>query len=70
VERGIRPELEVYSSAMLEEVQHLLDLAILTPRYVITIVLQTLAQCGQRGTPANLIDIVTRAAGMGLQATP
>src|ERR671938_772841 len=31
--RNIRPELEVYSAAMLEEVQHLLSLEILEPPY-------------------------------------
>lgn len=66
VERAIRPELEVYSSAMLEEVAHLVDLGIVDPPYVINIVLQTPTQGGQRGTPLNLMDIVGRAACMGV----
>ena len=42
--RNIRPELEVYSAAMLEEVQHLLGLGILDPPYVINLVLHTPTQ--------------------------
>ena len=53
-ERGVRPELEVYSAAMLEEVQHLLSLDILEPPYVVNFVLHTPTQGGSRGTPENL----------------
>jgi 3-keto-5-aminohexanoate cleavage enzyme len=59
-QRGIRPELEVYSSAMVEEVGFLLGQEILTPPYVINVVLHTPTQGGQRGTLANLLDIVQR----------
>jgi 3-keto-5-aminohexanoate cleavage enzyme len=59
-EHEIKPELEVYSSAMLEEVAHLLSLEILDPPYAVNIVLHTPTQGGQRGTPANLLDIVSR----------
>jgi 3-keto-5-aminohexanoate cleavage enzyme len=58
--RNIRPELEVYSAAMLEEVQHLLGLGILDPPYVINLVLHTPTQGGTRGTPENLADAVAR----------
>jgi 3-keto-5-aminohexanoate cleavage enzyme len=65
-ERGVRPELEVYSAPMLEEVQHLLSLDILEPPYVINFVLHTPTQGGSRGTPENLHDLVTRVRALGV----
>jgi 3-keto-5-aminohexanoate cleavage enzyme len=59
-EHGVRPELEVYSVAMLEEVEHLLSLEILEPPYAINLVLHTPTQGGERGTPRNLSDAVER----------
>jgi 3-keto-5-aminohexanoate cleavage enzyme len=59
-EREVRPELEVYNSAMLEEVDHLLGLEILEPPYAVNFVLHTPTQGGQRGTPANLADMIAR----------
>jgi 3-keto-5-aminohexanoate cleavage enzyme len=58
--RDVKPELEVYNSAMLEEVAYLLSLEILEPPYTINFVLHTPTQGGQRGTPQNLLDIVNR----------
>src|SRR5919112_6656548 len=58
--RDVKPELEVYNSAMLEEVDHLLSLEILEPPYTINFVLHTPTQGGQRGTPRNLVDAVER----------
>ena len=58
--RDVKPELEVYNSAMLEEVAHLLSLEILEPPYTINFVLHTPTQGGQRGTPRNLLDLVDR----------
>jgi 3-keto-5-aminohexanoate cleavage enzyme len=58
--RDIRPELEVYSAAMLEEVAHLLSLGVFEPPYVINFVLHTPTQGGARGTPYNLNDLVLR----------
>jgi len=58
--RDVRPELEVYSAAMLEEVHHLLSSGILAPPYVINFVLHTPTQGGVRGTPYNLSDMVLR----------
>ena len=52
-ERDVRPELEVYSVAMLEEVEHLLGLEILEPPYAINLVLHTPTQGGQRGRRAT-----------------
>jgi 3-keto-5-aminohexanoate cleavage enzyme len=59
-ERNVRPELEVYSAAMLEEVAHLLGLGVFDPPYVINFVLHTPTQGGARGTPYNLNDMVLR----------
>ena len=59
-EHDVRPELEVYSVPMLEEVEHLLSLEILEPPYAINLVLHTPTQGGQRGTPRNLVDAVER----------
>lgn len=58
--RGVKPELEVYNIAMLEEVDHLLGTGLLEPPYVINFVLHTPTQGGQRGTPENLIEMVRR----------
>src|SRR5215210_7989571 len=58
--RNVKPELEVYNSAMLEEVAYLLSLAILEPPYTINFVLHTPTQGGQRGTPRNLFDMLQR----------
>jgi 3-keto-5-aminohexanoate cleavage enzyme len=60
VARGVKPEFEVYSSVMLEEVDHILGLGLLEPPYAINFVLHTPTQCGQRGTAENLVDMVTR----------
>jgi len=65
-DRGVRPELEVYSAAMLEEVQHLLSLEILEPPYVVNFVLHTPTQGGSRGTPENLHDLVARVRALGV----
>ena len=60
-ERNVRPELEVYSAAMIEEVAHLLSLEILEEPYAINFVLHTPTQGGHRGTPRDLFDMVERA---------
>ena len=59
-ECNVKPEFEIYSSVMLEEVEHLLHLNILEPPYAINFVLHTPTQGGQRGTPQNLLDMVMR----------
>jgi 3-keto-5-aminohexanoate cleavage enzyme len=58
--RGIRPELEVYSMAMLEEVEHLIGTGLVTPPPIINFVLQTPTQGGERGTPQNLVEMARR----------
>ncbi len=60
-ERNVRPELEVYSAAMIEEVAHLLSLEILGEPYAINFVLHTPTQGGHKGTPRDLLDMVDRA---------
>jgi len=64
--RDVRPELEVYSAAMLEEVHHLLSSGILAPPYVINFVLHTPTQGGSRGTPENLHDLMARVRALGV----
>lgn len=66
--RGVRPELEIYSSAMLEEVEHLLGLGLFEPPFVLNFVLHTPTQGGQRGTPHNLQDLVDRALALPVPA--
>jgi 3-keto-5-aminohexanoate cleavage enzyme len=58
--REVKPELEVYNSAMLDEVAHLLSLDVLSPPHTINFVLHTPTQGGQRGTPRNLFDMLQR----------
>jgi 3-keto-5-aminohexanoate cleavage enzyme len=59
-ERGVRPELEIYNSAMIEEAAFLLGQGILEPPYAVNFVLHTPTQGGQRGTPFNLHDMILR----------
>lgn len=61
--RGVRPELEAYSLVMLEEVKHLIGTGLVTPPYIINLVLNTPTQGGDRGTPQNLMDAVARLPG-------
>ncbi len=68
-ERDVRPELEVYSAAMIDEVAHLLSLEILEPPYAINFVLHTPTQGGHRGTPRDLLDMVERAREMSIPPT-
>jgi 3-keto-5-aminohexanoate cleavage enzyme len=60
--RGVKPELEVYSAAMLEEAAHLLSLEIFEPPHAVNFVLQTPTQGGTRATPRNLVDMWERLA--------
>jgi 3-keto-5-aminohexanoate cleavage enzyme len=58
--RGIQPELEVYSMAMLEEVEHLIDAGLVSAPIIVNFVLHTPTQGGERGTPQNLVEMVRR----------
>jgi 3-keto-5-aminohexanoate cleavage enzyme len=57
---GVRPEMEAYNEAMIEEAEHLIAQGLLEPPYVLNCVLHTPTQGGLRGTPRNLIGMVER----------
>jgi 3-keto-5-aminohexanoate cleavage enzyme len=58
--RGVKPELEAYNEAMLEEAEHLIGAGLLEPPFVINCVLHTPTQGGLRGTPRNLMGMLDR----------
>src|SRR5919202_1299523 len=63
--RGVKPELEAYNEAMIEEAEHLIDGGLIEPPYVLNCVLHTPTQGGLRGTPHNLMGMIERMpAGM------
>jgi 3-keto-5-aminohexanoate cleavage enzyme len=67
--RGVKPELEMYSAAMIEEAAHLFDLGIFEPPHAVNFVLQTPTQGGTRGTPRNLIDMWERLSELPVDPT-
>jgi 3-keto-5-aminohexanoate cleavage enzyme len=58
--RGVKPELECYNEAMIEEAELLIATGLLAPPYLINCVLHTPTQGGLRGTPRNLMRMVER----------
>lgn len=58
--RGVKPELEAYNEAMLEEAEYLIGTGLLAPPYLINCVLHTPTQGGLRGTPRNLMGMLER----------
>ncbi|MEM8862930.1 MAG: 3-keto-5-aminohexanoate cleavage protein, partial [Chloroflexota bacterium] len=58
--QNVKPEFEVYSLVMLEEVELLLKTGVVEPPYMINLVMHTPTQGGMRGTPANLVEAVRR----------
>ena len=60
LERGVKPELELYNLTMLEEVERLIDAGLLTPPYNLSFVLNTPGQGAARGTWQNLADMARR----------
>jgi len=58
--RGVKPELEVYNIAMIEEAEHLIGAGLLEPPYLVNYVLHTPTQGGLRGTPINLVEMMRR----------
>lgn len=58
--RGVKPELEAYNEAMLEEVEVLIQTGLLEPPYIVNCVLHTPTQGGLRGTPRNLMGMLER----------
>ncbi len=59
-QRGVKPELEAYSEAMLEEAEILIEQGLLEPPIVVNMVLHTPTQGGIRGTPRNLMSMLDR----------
>lgn len=59
-QRGVKPELEVYNMAMLEEAEYLISTGLLEKPYMINFVLETPTQGGLRGTPINLVELTRR----------
>src|SRR6266566_3960438 len=58
--RGVKPELEAYNEAMIEEAEHLIAAGLLDPPYILNCVLHTPTQGGLRGTPRNLMGMLDR----------
>jgi 3-keto-5-aminohexanoate cleavage enzyme len=58
--RGVKPELEAYNEAMIEEAEHLIAGGLIAPPYVLNCVLHTPTQGGLRGTPRNLMGMLER----------
>jgi 3-keto-5-aminohexanoate cleavage enzyme len=58
--RAVKPELEVYNFAMLEEAEYLIGAGLLEPPYIINLVLNTPTQGGSRGTHVNLMEMWRR----------
>lgn len=58
--RAVKPELEVYNFAMLEEAEYLIGTGLLEPPYIINLVLNTPTQGGSRGTYVNLMEMWRR----------
>jgi 3-keto-5-aminohexanoate cleavage enzyme len=57
---GVKPELEAYNEAMLEEAEYLIGTGLLEPPYIINCVFHTPTQGGLRGTPRNLMGMLDR----------
>lgn len=57
--RNIKPELEVYSHPMIEEVERLIEKGLLSPPYVINLVLAQPYQGALRGSMRNLLSLYT-----------
>lgn len=58
--RHVKPELEAYNEAMIEEAEYLIDAGLLDPPYILNCVLHTPTQGGLRGTPHNLMGMLER----------
>jgi 3-keto-5-aminohexanoate cleavage enzyme len=58
--RGVKPELEAYNEAMIEEAEHLIAADLLEPPFILNCVLHTPTQGGLRGTPRNLMGMLER----------
>lgn len=56
---GVKPEMEVYSHTMMEEVERLIEKGLLSPPYAVNLVLNMPYQGALRGTERNLLSLVT-----------
>jgi 3-keto-5-aminohexanoate cleavage enzyme len=61
LERGVKPEYEIYNITMIEELERLIDNGLAPEPLNLGLVLGTAAQGGARGTWQNLVDMVRRA---------
>jgi 3-keto-5-aminohexanoate cleavage enzyme len=60
IERGVKPEYEIYNATMIEELERLIDKGLAPEPLNLGLVLGTAAQGGARGTWQNLVDMVGR----------
>jgi 3-keto-5-aminohexanoate cleavage enzyme len=60
IERGVKPEYEIYNATMIEELERLIDSGLASEPLNLGLVLGTAAQGGARGTWQNLVDMVRR----------
>jgi len=56
--RGIKAEMEVYSHAMLDEVENLIEQGLVKPPYCINLVMGMRYMGAERATPKNLVSLV------------
>ena len=57
-EKGIKPEMEVYSHAMLDEVENLIEKKLVRPPYYINLVMGMRYMGAERATPRHLFSLV------------
>lgn len=55
---GVKPEMEVYNQTMMEEVDRIIQKGLLTPPYVVNMVLNMPYQGALRGSARNLVSLV------------
>lgn len=58
LQRGIKPELEVYNPSMFSEVRNLIGKGLLEPPIYVNFVMNVGGMGGFDGTPANLVEMV------------
>lgn len=58
LDKGIKPEMEVYNPSMLDDVYNLIDKNLIKKPYYVNFVMNMKAQGGVKGTPKNLMYMV------------
>jgi len=58
LEKGIKPEMEVYGHSMLDEVENLIEKTLVTPPYYINLVMGMRYMGAERARPKNLISLI------------